>query len=88
MLQLLCSCGISRTLLLLTPKAALNLFSFASPSLSAGNRVMCFNCNSFQDDRCGDTFNWTNQPAKKPCAGCCVKMVQGIGTGEDEDEMY
>ena len=43
---------------------------------------MCFNCNSHEDPRCRDTFNWTNQPEKKHCTGCCVKMIQGIGTGK------
>ncbi len=57
---------------------------FSPFSLTAGNRVMCFNCNSHEDYRCRDSFNWTDPPEKKACEGCCVKMVQGIGTGEDK----
>ncbi len=53
-------------------------------SFLAGNRVMCFTCNSHEDYRCRDSFNWTDPPEKKACAGCCVKMVQGIGTGEEK----
>ncbi len=55
-------------------------------SFLAGNRVMCFTCNSHEDYRCRDSFNWTDPPEKKACAGCCVKMVQGIGTGEGKKQ--
>ena len=34
--------------------------------------------------RCGDPFNYTlnveDMPAMKKCEGCCVKLVQNIGT--------
>merc|ERR1719290_954132 len=50
----------------------------------AGNTIDCFDCNSWDDPRCHDPWNWTypksNMPPTKPCDGCCVKMVQFIGT--------
>ena len=48
---------------------------------SAGGRVRCFECNSHTDPTCGDPFNWSLPlPPVNVCEGCCVKMVQGIGT--------
>ena len=49
---------------------------------SAGNKIKCFECNSHDDSRCEDPFNWTTIPDRKLCEGCCVKIVQGINTGE------
>ena len=48
----------------------------------AGNKIKCFECNSHDDSRCEDPFNWTTIPDRKLCEGCCVKIVQGINTGE------
>ena len=55
----------------------MNLIAF-----SAGNKIKCFECNSHDDSRCEDPFNWTTIPNRKLCEGCCVKIVQGINTGE------
>ena len=53
---------------------------------SAGNTIECFECNSWEDPRCHDPFNYTirqeNMPPIRVCEGCCVKMVQFIGTGK------
>ena len=46
----------------------------------AGSKVKCFDCNSYDDYRCADPFNWTTPPPLKQCEGCCVKIVQGIDT--------
>jgi len=50
----------------------------------SGNTIDCFDCNSWDDPRCHDPWNWTypkhHMPATAPCEGCCVKMVQFIGT--------
>ena len=46
----------------------------------AGSKVKCFDCNSYDDYRCADPFNWTTPPPMKQCEGCCVKIVQGIDT--------
>lgn len=47
----------------------------------SGGRVRCFECNSHTDPSCGDPFNWSMPlPPVNNCEGCCVKMVQGIGT--------
>jgi len=48
----------------------------------SGNKVKCFECNSYDDPRCADPFNWTTIPPRKLCEGCCVKIVQGIDTPE------
>ena len=52
---------------------------------SAQGEIECFECNSFNDPRCHDPFNYTihddDMPEIKMCEGCCVKMVQFIGTG-------
>ena len=47
---------------------------------SAGTKIKCFDCNSYDDYRCADPFNWTTPPPVKLCEGCCVKIVQGIDT--------
>ena len=47
---------------------------------TAGSKVKCFDCNSYDDYRCADPFNWTTPPPLKQCEGCCVKIVQGIDT--------
>merc|ERR1711915_60755 len=50
----------------------------------SGNTIDCFECNSWDDPRCHDPWNWTypksTMPPTAPCEGCCVKMVQFIGT--------
>jgi len=48
----------------------------------SGNKIKCFECNSHDDSRCEDPFNWTTIPNRKLCEGCCVKIVQGINTAE------
>ena len=55
----------------------------------ADSTIQCFECNSFDDPRCHDPFNYnyTNKdamPDTTPCNGCCVKMVQFIGTGTEK----
>eukprot|EP00096_Caligus_rogercresseyi_P012384 TRINITY_DN5164_c0_g1_i1.p1 TRINITY_DN5164_c0_g1~~TRINITY_DN5164_c0_g1_i1.p1 ORF type:complete len:157 (-),score=18.48 TRINITY_DN5164_c0_g1_i1:1042-1512(-) len=49
----------------------------------SGNSVKCFECNSREDFRCNDPFNWTTLPPVEDCTGCCVKMVQEIGTQKE-----
>lgn len=67
------------------------LMFFTSPIQAAGGDCMgntgpinCFDCNSWEDSRCHDPFNYTifpeDMPKTKKCKGCCVKMVQFIGT--------
>lgn len=55
---------------------------------SAGQEIDCFECNSWDDPRCHDPFNYTvhkyNMPPIRKCEGCCVKMVQFIGTGKSK----
>eukprot|EP00090_Calanus_glacialis_P044786 TRINITY_DN8025_c0_g1_i2.p1 TRINITY_DN8025_c0_g1~~TRINITY_DN8025_c0_g1_i2.p1 ORF type:complete len:147 (-),score=28.70 TRINITY_DN8025_c0_g1_i2:386-826(-) len=50
----------------------------------SGATIDCFDCNSWDDPRCHDPWNWTypksHMPPTSPCEGCCVKMVQFIGT--------
>jgi len=50
----------------------------------SGNTIDCFECNSWDDPRCHDPWNWTypknTMPPTRECEGCCVKMVQFIGT--------
>ena len=54
--------------------------------------INCFDCNSWEDSRCHDPFNYTifpeDMPKTKKCKGCCVKMVQFIGTGEALHTVY
>jgi len=66
------------------------LMYFTSPIHGAGGDCMsgaildCFECNSWEDPRCHDPFNYSiykeEMPETKACEGCCVKMVQFIGT--------
>lgn len=46
--------------------------------------IQCFECNSMEDARCHDPFNYSvysyEMPPTQSCKGCCVKMVQFIGT--------
>jgi len=48
----------------------------------SGTKIKCFECNSHDDPKCLDPFNWTTIPDRKLCEGCCVKIVQGINTAE------
>lgn len=52
---------------------------------AADSEIDCFECNTWDDPRCGDPFNYSIYPSEMPpirkCGGCCVKMVQFIGTG-------
>ena len=55
---------------------------------TAGATLDCFECNSWEDPRCHDPFNYSiykeEMPETKACEGCCVKMVQFIGTGKKD----
>ena len=42
------NCGISYT-----------CFLFSNISVAAGNEIQCFDCNSWEDSRCHDPWNWT-----------------------------
>merc|ERR1712241_1216950 len=50
----------------------------------SGKEISCFNCDSNDDPRCLDPFNFTSHardmPATMECEGCCVKLVQHRGT--------
>lgn len=58
--------------------------SAAGGDCMSGNIIDCFECNTWDDPRCADPFNYTlhkeDMPLLKECEGCCVKMVQFIGT--------
>ena len=60
-----------------------SIFSYI---LTAAGTIDCFECNSWDDPRCHDPFNYTihkeHMPPIVECEGCCVKMVQFIGTGK------
>ncbi|XP_064108219.1 protein quiver-like isoform X2 [Macrobrachium nipponense] len=46
--------------------------------------IMCYECSSWTHPLCEDPFNFTlpveKGPPSKACDGCCVKLVQHIGT--------
>ncbi|KAL7641267.1 UNVERIFIED_CONTAM: hypothetical protein RMT77_008405 [Armadillidium vulgare] len=46
--------------------------------------IICYECSSWKDPLCGEPFNFTlplhKQPPTMRCDGCCVKLVQNIGT--------
>jgi len=50
---------------------------------SAGKEIDCFECNSWDDPRCHDPFNFTafvnDMPKIVACEGCCVKLVRDRG---------
>ena len=52
---------------------------------SAGKEIDCFECNSWEDERCHDPFNFTSfagdMPSVVQCDGCCVKLVSRRGSG-------
>ena len=65
------------------------MFSFIFFITIADSTIQCFECNSFDDPRCHDPFNYNYtskeaMPDTTPCNGCCVKMVQFIGTGTEK----
>ncbi|XP_069193634.1 uncharacterized protein qvr isoform X4 [Procambarus clarkii] len=53
------------------------------PRGKPGN-IMCYECSSWTHPLCEDPFNFTLSLEKGPpvesCDGCCVKLVQNIGT--------
>jgi len=59
-------------------------YTHAVAECMSGSKVKCFDCNSYDDHRCADPFNWTAPPPVKLCEGCCVKIVQGIDTPEEK----
>ena len=58
--------------------------TFLIETFSAGHNIDWFECNSVNDRRCGDPFNYTltieDMPPLAKCQGCCVKLVQNVGT--------
>ncbi|XP_045108217.1 protein quiver-like isoform X2 [Portunus trituberculatus] len=48
------------------------------------SNVLCYECSSWTNPLCDDPFNFTLSRKKGPpietCDGCCVKLVQHIGT--------
>ena len=62
------------------------IYSYYSACLfSAGKEIDCFECNSWDDPRCHDPFNFTayvnDMPNIVACEGCCVKLVRDRGKG-------
>ncbi|XP_063597810.1 protein quiver-like isoform X2 [Penaeus indicus] len=53
-------------------------------SCTVQGQVKCYECSSWSDPLCDDPFNFTLPVGKGPptaeCQGCCVKLVQHIGT--------
>ena len=64
----------------ITPSLLQYAYMYLFLFFPAGSKVKCFDCNSYDDYRCADPFNWTTPPPMKQCEGCCVKIVQGIDT--------
>ncbi|XP_037068208.1 protein quiver-like [Pollicipes pollicipes] len=42
--------------------------------------LQCYSCNSVDDSRCLNPFNYTDRPPTSPCKGWCVKIVEDIDT--------
>jgi len=72
---------------LLKPWATVLLVLWLSCTADGGAcdaNVMCYECSSWTHTLCADPFNFTLPQEKQPpvveCDGCCVKLVQNLGT--------
>ena len=54
---------------------------FKYSSLAAGNTIDCFECNSWDDPRCHDPWNWTYPKEVRPVQG--VAAIQGVLSDHD-----